>query len=84
MGRTTLTAAETVVITGVDAKVQFHIGASFDPERPDQEFDVYVSIKHLEDDRVLIDRMYVCKVTGRVTPLGAGEEVRKGKRGKRR
>ena len=61
MGRTALTAAETVVITGVDCKVQFHIGAAFDPAHPEREYDVYVSIKHLEDDRVLIDRMYVCK-----------------------
>ena len=65
MGRTKLTAAETVVITGVDCKVQFYIGAPFDPADPEREFDVYVSIKHLEQDRVLIDRMYVCKVPGR-------------------
>ena len=80
MGRTQLTAAETVVITGVDAKVQFHIGAAFDPERAGQEYDVYVSIKFLEDDRVLIDRMYVCKVTGHVTPL----ESAPAKQGKRK
>ena len=66
MGRVRLTAAETVVITGVDCKVQFYIGAPFDPAHPEQEFDVYVSIRHLEDDRVLIDRMYVCKVPGRL------------------
>ena len=65
MGRTKLTAAETVVITGVECKVQFYIGAPFDPANPEQEFDVYVSIKHLEKDHVLIDRMYVCKVPGR-------------------
>lgn len=81
MGRTQLTAAETVVITGTDCKVQFYIGAPFDPECPAQEYDVYVSIKFLEDDRVLIDRMYVCKVTGHVVPL---ETAANGKRGKRR
>ena len=84
MGRTQLTAAETVVITGVDAKVQFHIGASFDPENPAQEYDIYVSIKHLELDRVLIDRMYVCKVTGHVVPLENTKAAKKTKRGKRR
>jgi len=81
MGRVQLTAAETVVITGVDAKVQFYIGAPFDPEFPAQEYDVYVSMKSLGDDRVLIDRMYVCKVTGHVVPL---ETAANGKRGKRR
>ena len=85
MGRIRLTAAETVVITGVDCKVQFYIGAPFDPERSAQEYDVYVSIKHLEDDRVLIDRMYVCKVNGHVEPLSVKvPPPKKAKRGKRR
>ena len=84
MGRIRLTAAETVVITGVDAKVQFYIGAPFDPATPAQEYDVYVSIKHLEGDRILIDRMYVCKVTGHVTPLDDTKPAKKAKRGKRR
>ena len=65
MGRVKLTADDNVVVTGVDSQVQFYIGAPFDPARPDQEFDIYASIKFLEDDRVLIDRMYSCKVTGR-------------------
>ena len=80
MGRIRLTAAETVVITGVNCKVQFHIGAAFDPERPDQEYDVYVSLKFLEDDRVLIDRMYVCKVTGRSRHAEKPAKAKKGKR----
>ena len=86
MGRIKLTAAETVVITGVDCKVQFYIAAPYDAAYPSQEFDIYVSIKHLEGDRVLIDRMYVCKVTGRVVPLEADGKraLGKGKRGKRR
>ena len=80
MGRIQLTAAETVVITGVDCKVQFYIGAPFDPAYRAQEYDIYVSIKHLEGDRVLIDRMYVCKVTGHVVPLEPGETTKRGKR----
>ena len=84
MGRIKLTAAETVVISGVDVKAQFHIGASFDPEHPAQEYDIYVSIKFLADDRILIDRMYVCKVTGHVTPLAADRAPKRNRRGKRR
>lgn len=87
MGRVRLTAAETVVITGVDCKVQFYIAAPFDADCPAQEYDVYVSLKHLADDRVLIDRMYVCKVTGHVVPLQpakAAPAAKKGKRGRRR
>ena len=81
--RIRLTAAETVVVTGVDCKVQFHIGAAYDPEHPAQEYDIYLSIKYLSGDRVLIDRMYVCKTTGR----RGGTATRKSKtktRGKRR
>ena len=81
--RIRLTAAETVVVTGVDCKVQFHIGAAYDPEHPAQEYDIYLSIKYLSGDRVLIDRMYVCKATGR----RGGTATRKSKtktRGKRR
>ncbi|MCR5381678.1 MAG: DUF4838 domain-containing protein [Lentisphaeria bacterium] len=58
----TLGAAHTVVVSGIDTKVQFYIAAAFDPDHPDQKYDLYISIKFLEEDRVLIDRMYVCKV----------------------
>ncbi len=61
MGRTVFTAAETVVITGVNCKVQFYIGRVFDSNHPEQEYDVYCSLKYLEEDRVLIDQMFVCK-----------------------
>jgi len=49
----------------VNCTAHFYIGAAFDPERPLQEYDIYVSIKHLDGERVLVDRMYVCKATGR-------------------
>lgn len=57
-----LGAAHTVVVSGVDTKVQFYIAAAFDPDHPDQQYDLYISVKFLEEDRVLIDRMYVCKI----------------------
>ena len=84
MGRIKLTAAETVVITGVDCKVQFFIGAPYDSAYSAQEYDVYVSIKHLDGNNVLIDRMYVCRVTGHVEPLDLTRPAKKGKHGKRR
>jgi hypothetical protein len=59
-----LGAAHTVVVSGVDTKVQFYIAAAFDPDHPDQQYDLYISVKFLEEDRVLIDRMYVCKISG--------------------
>ena len=57
-----LGAAHTVVVSGVDTKVQFYIATAFDPDHPDQQYDLYISVKFLEEDRVLIDRMYVCKI----------------------
>ena len=62
--RIKLTAADTVVVTGVDTKAHFFIADAFDPKHPEQEYDIYISIKYLKDENVLIDRMYVCKPQG--------------------
>ena len=78
--RIVLEQADSVIVTGVDTKAEFFIGAAADPKNPKQEYDIYISVKFLEDNRVLIDRMYVCKVTPKSEAYAAKRDAARAKK----
>ena len=65
IGRDKLSPAGTLQLSTLPSRnAKFFLGEFFDPKNPDQEYDVYLSVKNsgLKDKSLLVDRLILAKV----------------------